>query len=239
MRSFRPNAPDQHLVVKGDTLWDISGAFLEHPWCWPEVWGMNRDEIRNPHWIYPGQIIYFDRAHGRLTAQQAGDRRCRRRPAAGPKLSPQVRTEELGGDAISSIPSGVIEPFLTQPLVVENGELDAAPRIAATPETRVYLAEGDRIYVRGDLNGATVPGLPSGQGTEGSGHRQGRRLRGRLPRHAAKLVRKPSRAWTCTPSRHQRSVQEMGVGDRLLPIPPMPMRNYVPHAPARPVNSRA
>jgi hypothetical protein len=82
---FRPNAPDQHLVVRGDTLWDISGTFLERPWCWPQVWGMNRDEIRNPHWIYPGQIIYFDRANRRLSLDRPGAwarRRCRRsRPA--------------------------------------------------------------------------------------------------------------------------------------------------------------
>ena len=64
--TFRADAPDQHLVVKGDTLWDISGKFLDKPWCWPQVWGMNRDEIHNPHWIYPGQIVYFDRANGRL-----------------------------------------------------------------------------------------------------------------------------------------------------------------------------
>ncbi|RZA32065.1 MAG: LysM peptidoglycan-binding domain-containing protein, partial [Lysobacteraceae bacterium] len=69
---FRPNAPDQHVVVKGDTLWDISGAFLQNPWCWPQVWGMNRDEIRNPHWIYPGQVIYFDRTRGRLSLTRPG-----------------------------------------------------------------------------------------------------------------------------------------------------------------------
>src|SRR5471030_2329911 len=63
---FLANAPDQHTVVSGDTLWGISGKFLEHPWCWPQVWGLNRDEIRNPHWIYPGQIVYFDRVAGRL-----------------------------------------------------------------------------------------------------------------------------------------------------------------------------
>ena len=88
--SFKPNAPDQHRVVKGDTLWDISGAFLEHPWCWPQVWGMNREEIRNPHWIYPGQVVYFDRAHGRLSLTRPGSgdggdaplRGCRRRCAA-------------------------------------------------------------------------------------------------------------------------------------------------------------
>jgi hypothetical protein len=43
-----------------------SPAFPAKPWCWPTVWGMNRDEIANPHWIYPGQIIWFDRAAGRL-----------------------------------------------------------------------------------------------------------------------------------------------------------------------------
>jgi hypothetical protein len=238
--SFRPNAPDQHLVVKRDTLWDISGAFLEHPWCWPEVWGMNREEIRNPHWIYPGQIIYFDRAHGRLTLTKpgsgAGD------PDAGlppvTKLSPQVRTEELAGDAITSISSSVIEPFLTQPLVVEPHELDAAPRIAATPETRVWLAEGDRIYVRGPLNGATNFQV----------FRPGKELvdpdTGKVVAHeaayvgAAKLVMaaKPGvdvHTFTVT-----RSVQEMGVGDRLLPTPPMPLRNYVPHVPAHPVTAR-
>jgi hypothetical protein len=69
---FRPNAPDQHLVVKRDTLWDISGKFLEHPWCWPQVWGMNKEEIRNPHWIYPGQIIYFDRVNKRLSLNPPG-----------------------------------------------------------------------------------------------------------------------------------------------------------------------
>src|SRR5579872_3011504 len=48
---FLANAPDQHVVVRGDTLWGISGKFLQHPWCWPQVWGLNQDQIRNPHWI--------------------------------------------------------------------------------------------------------------------------------------------------------------------------------------------
>jgi hypothetical protein len=238
--SFRPNAPDQHLVVKGDTLWDISGAFLEHPWCWPQVWGMNRDEIRNPHWIYPGQVIYFDRAHGRLTLTRpglgAGDADAGL-PAVT-KLSPQVRTEELERAAISSIPSGTIEPFLTQPLVVEPGALDAAPRIAATPETRVYLAEGDRIYVRGPLNGATNFQV----------FRPGKELldpdTGKVVAHesayvgAAKLVLEAKPGVDVHTFVVTGSVQEMGVGDRLLPIPPMPVRNYAPHAPARPVSAR-
>jgi hypothetical protein len=236
--SFRPNAPDQHVVVKRDTLWDISGKFLEHPWCWPQVWGMNREEIRNPHWIYPGQIIYFDRAHGRLTLTKpgTGDADAGQPPVT--KLSPQIRTEELEREAISSIPSSAIEPFLTQPLVVEPHELDAAPRIAATPETRVYLAENDRIYVRGPLKGATSfqvfrPGKPLIDPDTGKVVAHEAAYVG-----AAKLVKEAGPGVDVHTFTVTRSVQEMGIGDRLLPTPPVPVRNYVPHAPARPVMAR-
>ncbi|MGH8856275.1 MAG: LysM peptidoglycan-binding domain-containing protein, partial [Telluria sp.] len=136
--SFRPNAPDQHVVVKGDTLWDISGTFLQNPWCWPQVWGMNREEIRNPHWIYPGQVIYFDRKRGRLSLTRPGEGDGRGDPSIT-RLSPQVRTEALERDAVQAIPAGLIEPYLTQPLVVEAKELAGAPRIVASQEGRVYL----------------------------------------------------------------------------------------------------
>ncbi|MCS0591892.1 LysM peptidoglycan-binding domain-containing protein [Massilia norwichensis] len=236
--SFRPNAPDQHVVVKRDTLWDISGKFLEHPWCWPDVWGMNRDEIRNPHWIYPGQIIYFDRAHGRLTLTRPGSTD----PDAGlppvTKLSPQIRTEELEREAIPAIPASAIEPFLTQPLVVEPRELEAAPRIAAAPETQVYLAEGNRFYVRGALHGAISFQV----------FRPGKKLvdpdTGKVIAHeaayvgAAKLVKEAGPGVDVHTFVVTRSVQEMGIGDRLLPAPPMPVRNYVPHAPIAPVAGR-
>ena len=135
--TFRPNAPDQHVVVKGDTLWDISGTFLQNPWCWPQVWGMNRDEIRNPHWIYPGQVIYFDRTRGRLSLTRPGSDGQGEPPLT--RLSPQLRTGSLERDALQSIPAGMIEPYLTQPLVVEAQELAAAPRIVASQEGRVYL----------------------------------------------------------------------------------------------------
>ena len=236
---FRPNAPDQHLVVKGDTLWDISGAFLEHPWCWPQVWGMNRDEIRNPHWIYPGQIVYFDRARGRLSLTKPGQAD----PNAGlppvVRLSPQLRTEDLGANgAIPAIPAGAIEPYLTQPLVVEANELEATPRIAAALEQRTYLSEGDRVYVRGELNG----------GTSFQVFRPGKELRdpdtGRVMAYEAAFVGAVRVVAEARPGVDvhtvvvTRSVQEMAIGDRLLPAPPAPVRNYMPHAPALPVTAR-
>ena len=153
---FLANAPDQHVVVKGDTLWDISGRFLEHPWCWAQVWGMNREQIRNPHWIYPNQIIYLDRAAGRLRLGAKGDQGGDLANLPTIRLAPQVRIEALGKDAVPSIPPGVIEPFLSQPLIIEADEMKDAPRIVATQEGRVYLGQDDKAYVRGDLKGGAT-----------------------------------------------------------------------------------
>lgn len=49
---------DEHVVERGDTLWDLSGKFMGNPWYWPKVWSYN-PEIENPHWIYPGDQVRF------------------------------------------------------------------------------------------------------------------------------------------------------------------------------------
>jgi hypothetical protein len=235
--SFKPNAPDQHRVVKGDTLWDISGDFLEHPWCWPQVWGMNREEIRNPHWIYPGQVVYFDRARGRLSLTKPGSEG-EGSDAPVLRLSPQVRSEGLERGAIDAIPAGVIEPYLTQPLVVEKNALASAPRIAASQEGHLYLGSGDRVYVRGNLQGATEfqvfrPGTPLKDPQTGAV----------LAHEAAyvgtvKLVKAAAPGVDVHTMTVSSSVSEMGVGDRLMPAPPPAVRNYVPHAPASLIDAR-
>ncbi len=234
---FRQDAPDKHVVVKGNTLWGISATFLDNPWCWPQVWGMNREDIRNPHWIYPGQVVYFDRAGKRLGLTPPGAAGAAGLPPLT-RLSPQVRTEGLGREAVQSIPSGAIEPFLTQPLLVEEGELAGAARIVASADGHLYLGEGDRVYVRGDLKGGTSfqvfrPGKPLKDPRTGDVLAHEAVYLGTVTLKAAAGAGSDVHTFTVASSR-----QEMGVGDLLLPAPPTPMRNYVPHAPERQVDAR-
>ncbi|MET3132291.1 hypothetical protein AAKU55_002563 [Oxalobacteraceae bacterium GrIS 1.11] len=234
---FLPNAPDQHLVVKHDTLWDISGKFLEHPWCWGQVWGMNREEIRNPHWIYPGQIVYFDRKAGRLRLGRPGDGDSGGK-TGDTRLSPQLRAEGLGNDAVASIASGLIEPFLSQPLIVESDELNKAPRIVATQEGRVFLGRDDKAYVRGDLKGGTSfqvfrPGKPLKDPVTQAVLGYEAFYLGTVNLRAAAKAGSDVHTFTVGSAK-----EEMGTGDQLLQAPPTPILNYVPHPADAQVDAR-
>jgi nucleoid-associated protein YgaU len=145
------DAPDRHIVVRGDTLWGISGKFLQKPWRWPEIWQLNKEQIRNPHLIYPGDVVYLDTSSGspRLRLGKAVGTGDGSSGSGVTKMGPQTRAESLDKSPISTINALAIEPFLSRPLVVSEKELATAPRIMATQEGRVYLASGELAYVRG------------------------------------------------------------------------------------------
>jgi LysM domain len=148
IEDLAPGAPDSHTVKRGDTLWDISKLFLKSPWRWPQLWGMNLDEIKNPHLIYPGQVLLLDKSGGRARLRVAGGQ-----PDGTVKLSPRARGEAVGDGAIPTIPLNLIAPFLNEAVVLNDDELANAPRIVAAPESRVLMGRGDRAYVRGELGG--------------------------------------------------------------------------------------
>jgi hypothetical protein len=157
------NVPDRYVVVKGDTLWGISARFLKDPWRWPDVWGLNKDEIKNPHWIYPGDVIVLDFTgntprlrkdgggnNGTGTGSNGSDEEWR---LMDTKLSPTIRRYPLAVGAISSIPASAIQSFLTRPLIVGEQELNLAPTLVAGPENRVILSAGDTAFAKGVSGG--------------------------------------------------------------------------------------
>ncbi|MCC6208328.1 MAG: LysM peptidoglycan-binding domain-containing protein [Gammaproteobacteria bacterium] len=137
--------PDDYVVVKGDTLWDISSRFLQDPWLWPEIWQIN-PAIQNPHLIYPGDIIHLQYVDGKpvLTIQRGEQH------AGLPtvKLSPGARFSSLE-TAIPTIPVDAIKQFLLHPRIVSDKELETSPYIVATAEDHLISGSGDKVYVRG------------------------------------------------------------------------------------------
>jgi nucleoid-associated protein YgaU len=239
-----PGAPDKHTVVKGDTLWDISATFLKSPWRWPEVWQLNREQIANPHLIYPGDIVYLDTsgAAPRLRlgkrvgtlAADGGQGGGRIGNGVG-RLEPVVRAEQLDRNAISTISSQAIEAFINRPLIVDEKGLAESPRIIATQEGRVYLGRGDRAYVRGIKEDGV---------TEWHVYRPAKPLldpdtRKPLAYEAlylgtAQVVRKGDPATI----RIIGNAEEIGEGDRLVPAEPARTVNFAPRPPEREVSGK-
>ena len=149
---LKPGHPEVYEVVKGDTLWDISGKFLERPWLWPEIWRIN-PQIENPHLIYPGDRIALEWIDGRpqLTLQR-GDagRTVKMTPSDTVSLHPEIRSTPLES-AIPAIRLDAIQGFLVQNRVVDPSELMAAPYVVQGESERLVLGAGDRLYVRGVL----------------------------------------------------------------------------------------
>jgi len=245
LSELAPNAPEQHTVQRGDTLWDISRLFLTSPWRWPELWGMNLDQIRNPHLIYPGQVLYLVKQDGRATLRLArpGDGTA---PSNTVKLSPRVRSQLLDNGAIASIPLHLIGPFLNDAVVFESDVLADAPRIVATQEGRVLLSRGELAYVRGDLGGARdfrlfrePRALVDPATREILGYEARYVGSANLERPGEDRVGADGRAEIVPASfRIQDLRLEAGVGDRLYPAPMSDLAAYAPHAPAQPVDGQ-
>ena len=226
---LREDAPDRYTVQSGDTLWGIATRYLRDPWRWPELWKMNRQQVRNPHRIYPGDVLVLDRSGAQPTLAVESQ-------SLGERLSPRIRVEAGEVGAIQSIPPSAIEPFLSKPLVVGRDELNPAPQIIATQEDRVGLGAGNIAYVQGLANSDVTrwqifrrgDPLTDPDTKEHLGHIA-------VYLGEAELLRRGE----ISTVEITKAVQEVLRGDRLLPVPvERPIFAYVPHPPQEKVRGR-
>ena len=259
LNELKAGAPERYTVKPGDTLWGLSAAFLAQPWRWPELWGMNLQDIRNPHLIYPGQVLLLDKQDGRATLRLATP--VIETPAEGPtiKLSPRIRVETPADSALPALKSSMIDAFLTEPVVVDDSSLQTAARIVAAQDSRVLLTRGDRAYALGSRGSPLMDDPQQPQQAY-------RVLRNATPlkdpvtgevlgfeaQYIGRVLLVRGESAQTTTSADGKAVQEVipatidivaareeiRVGDRLLPEPALTLRSYVPRAPSAAMEAR-
>ena len=215
-------APDRHVVVAGDTLWGIAAKFLKDPYRWGELWKLNASEIKNPQRIYPGQVLALDRSGTQPRLKLVTVKEQRRE---------YVEPLQKG---IPSIPPQDIEPFLSEPRVLEPGGLATAPRVVALQGDRVIAGAGDTIYTtevtaQNKIWQLFRQGKPllDPDTKEVLGHEAvylgtARMIKGGVP--SSFLVTS--------------SVQEIVRDDRLLAAPRQDVVDYIPRAPTKQIRAK-
>ena len=250
---LQENAPDRYVVVKGDTLWDISAKFFKDPWKWPQIWGYNKDTIKDPHWIYPGNVVYLDQSTH--TLKVAGGEAL---PASGVspadvsmtdvapggptssqsevvKLSPKPREVKGSNQAIPVISLKDVGPFLAQPLVVEDDQLAGAPVLAGTYDHRELLGTGNVAYAKN---------LPSDKGERWQIYRPGITFKdpdtGEVLGHEVVYLGDAfvEKFGDLSTLKITRAVLEINVGDRLAQATTSFASNFLPHEPDKNINAK-
>lgn len=249
---LNPGHPDRYVVKKGDTLWDISALFLRKPWLWPEIWHLN-PQIKDPHWIYPGDVLTLTFRAGRPVLQLS------RGGHPEIKLSPKIR-EYKHAKAIPPIPLDAIWPFLSESLVVGPDEMINAPYILGSDDERLVHGTGSRLYVQGlrdigvdrytvfrcgkvyrDPPAIAYADLRYGMLLPDSYAytcipREGEEVLGYEAIHVAEA--RVERFGDPTAIVITRANREVQAGDRLLPPTDVEFPEFIPHAPAKPMAGR-
>ena len=219
------SAPDRYTVVTGDTLWSISQRYFSAPQRWPALWNLNRDTVKNPNRIYPGDILVLDRSKGQLEVIASDT----------VKLSPKIRMERTASTQIPSIPPALIEPYLTRPLVIEPNGLDNAPMIVATQENRVILGAGNVAYARGLSNAKEETWHVYRRGKALVDPDNNLTVGYEATFLGSARVRKPGEPSTIEIIAAN---QEITTGDRLVAAGQPQIPNYAPHAPSGAIRGR-
>ena len=253
------DAPERYTVKSGDTLWAVSKLYLKSPWRWPELWGMNLQQIKNPHRIYPGQVLVLERSNGMATLRLDGTAASGQdADIASVRVSPKNRYEPQSDSALPTLRPSVIEPFLAEPIIIDAAEFASAARIVSAQEGRVLLTRGDRAYARGEVGSQllddqaaekmyrvfrTVTPLKDPDSGKVLGYEAVYAGKAKLVSSETTIDEPDSDGKLRTsivPARIDitSAKEEIRVGDRLLPEPPRQVRTYTPHAPQGVVDGR-
>jgi len=150
-----------HIVVKGDTLWDISSFYMYDPFLWPQIWSANR-EIENPHLIYPGQEIVIPE----MVVRMAPPPREAKPPLPAPPPPEPVVTQPVQTEPEPvAVPEPEPEPepvlvteevkqemilaMSTHGFIIEDSEIGIGT-ITSTEEDRLLMSPGMKVYVESD-----------------------------------------------------------------------------------------
>ncbi|VAW88737.1 Uncharacterized protein with LysM domain, COG1652 [hydrothermal vent metagenome] len=233
--NLREGHPDRHIVVKGDTLWDISAKFLQDPWLWPEIWDVN-PELGNPHLIYPGDVIFLSYVDGKPVLKVNRNEIRTTGDSDTVILSPFPRISKLD-HAIPMIPYDAIRQFLDHPFIMTPEEVEHAAYIAASEEGRLISGNDHKIYVRGLPNTYSEfdiirPGRPY--------YNDPKRKKEILGYEAIKLATARVEAFGDPATlRIKHSAKEVLVGDRLVPSRQQTIsQNFNPKAPNQQVSGQ-
>ena len=155
-----------HTVSRGDTLWDVSAAYLGTPWVWPSVW-IENDDIKNPHLIHPGDRIWITANEMRVVSDDEADAFLERlldEPAA-PAGEMAAKSEEVAPPAAEEQMMEAPEPVLASaPEPMQTGrqitvsmrsamgfvtaeQLAGASSIVESPSERTFMTAGDIVYL--------------------------------------------------------------------------------------------
>jgi hypothetical protein len=196
---------------------------------------MNKEQVSNPHLIYPGQMLRLVKSGDRARLELAEG------IVAGSdvvRLSPRVRDAGVDREAIPSIPNRIIEPFLVRPAVISPEELSTYPRIIATAEGRVHVGVGDTAYARGIADPRVErynifrPAQPLFDPSD-TARRQP------IAFEAFHLgLARVTKGGDVATLRIDESMQEIGVGDRLMPVTRVPVVSWVPRRPEQPIDGQ-
>lgn len=231
---LQDNAPEQHVVVKGDTLWGISETFLKDPWKWPEVWKLNEEQIKNPHLIYPGDVVRLGRdAEGKpVLSLEEGPRF-----GATVKLSPQAHAEPIiiKEEPIPTLSAALMTALMSRGGVGAVSELEGTPRVLGSSDARVIFGSGDQVYAnQGDADIRDWRIVRLGQPIRNPENRE---------EILAYELLHIGEAATVTPGEPQlvrirHAEQEVLERDRLLPAWKQDPVPFIPRAPDKPVASK-